>query len=104
MKRPAFLVLAGAACLLATSATPARTALAARTTATAVQPSHTGAATAVAAQTPAAQAKVAPEPDIVPKPVAMTAGRGWFSLTARTRIVVPAGQAAALAVARDLAR
>jgi hexosaminidase len=105
MKRPAFLVLAGAACLLVTSLTPARTALAARTTAIAIQPSPTGvpASRATAAQVPAAPAKVAPEPDIVPKPVAMTAGRGWFGLTSQTRIVVTGGQPAALAVARDLA-
>jgi hexosaminidase len=96
--RPAALVLVGVACLLTTSATPARTLLAANQTPVVVQPSHTG-----LAQAPVALAKVAPEPDIVPKPVTMTAGRGWFSVTARTRIVVPAGQAAALAVARDLA-
>lgn len=44
---------------------------------------------------------IAPEPQIVPAPARMTAGRGWFTLTARTAIV--ARSAAALAVARDLA-
>jgi hexosaminidase len=48
-------------------------------------------------------AKVAAEPLIVPKPASMTAGRGRYVLTSRTRIVVAAGPPPALAVARDLA-
>lgn len=42
-------------------------------------------------------------PSIVPKPVSMTLGHGVFTLTARTRIIVTPGSAAAVPVARDLA-
>src|SRR5215472_7536359 len=56
-----------------------------------------------AATPPAAPAAIAPKPQIVPEPVRVTAGRGRFTLTPRTRIVVPPGSAAALAVGRDLA-
>jgi len=61
--------------------------------------SHPPAATAP----PATTAAVAPKPKIVPEPVRVTAGRGRFTLTPRTRIVVPPGSASALAVGRDLA-
>jgi hexosaminidase len=52
---------------------------------------------------PATTAAIAPKPKIVPEPVRVTAGRGRFTLTPRTRIVVPPGSASALAVGRDLA-
>ncbi|HEY2579814.1 MAG TPA: beta-N-acetylhexosaminidase, partial [Streptosporangiaceae bacterium] len=92
MARPAAILVAGAACLLTTSATPL----------------HSGPVSDVAVHhhkaapaKPAVLAKIAPEPQIVPQPVSMTAGRGWFRLTRGTRIV--AGSAAVTAVASDLA-
>lgn len=56
-----------------------------------------------AANRPATTAAPAPKPQIVPEPVHVTAGRGRFALTPRTRIVVPPGSAPALTVGRDLA-
>ncbi len=57
-----------------------------------------------AAQAHAARAQATPAmPQIVPKPVSMTAGSGQFTVTAGTRIVVAAGSAAAQRVAQDLA-
>jgi hexosaminidase len=50
-----------------------------------------------------AQASAPASPQIVPKPVSMTAGGGTFTLTAGTRIVAVGGSPAAMAVARDLA-
>src|SRR5579875_2178770 len=43
-----------------------------------------------------------PVPQIVPKPVSMQVGDGWFTLTSRARIAVSGGPAAT-AVAQDLA-
>lgn len=43
-----------------------------------------------------------PVPQIVPKPVSMQVGDGWFTLTSRARIAVSGG-GQAVAVARDLA-
>jgi len=57
-----------------------------------------------AAQAHAARAQATPAmPQIVPKPVSMTAGSGQFTVTAGTRIVVAAGSAAAQRVAQALA-
>jgi len=94
--RPAAILVTGAACLLTTSATPVRTAPASHAISQPAAASRPAAAPAVAA-------RIAPQPQIIPKPVSMTAGRGWFTLTPRTRIVVAAGSAPVLAVARDLA-
>jgi hexosaminidase len=91
--RPAAILVAGATCLLTTSATPLRGDSSASVAA------HHHAAPATPAQ-PARPARIAPEPQVIPRPVSMTAGRGWFRLTRSTRIV--AGSAAVTAVAGDL--
>src|ERR1700722_13041071 len=71
--RPAAVLVAGAACLLTTSATPL----------------HGDLVSAVAAHhqvpaKPAEPAKIAPEPQVIPQPASMTAGRGWFRVGAST--------------------
>jgi hexosaminidase len=95
-KLPAVLLIAGA-CLLTAAAAPATAARATATRATATP------ATATTTSVTAAQAKATPEPEVIPKPVSMTPGHGWFTLTASTRIVVAAGPASTWTVARDLA-
>src|SRR5215475_13273653 len=55
---------------------------------------------------PSASADLAPPnpvPQVIPKPVALTAGQGTFTLAPTARIVVPPGSEAALPVAADLA-
>jgi hexosaminidase len=84
--RPAFIFSLAAATALTVSGAGAGTALAASSASQATQ----------------AQA-ISPMPQIVPKPVSLTAGSGQFALTAGTRIVVAGGSAAALPVAQDLA-
>jgi hexosaminidase len=83
---------AGLACLLAASACATGTAHPAPS-------GHPPPATTPTATT----AAIAPKPKIVPEPVRVSAGRGRFTLTPGTRIVVPPGSAPALAVGRDLA-
>jgi hexosaminidase len=84
-------MLAVAVCLLGTLST------AATADATTVPAQEAAAAIAPAAASATAM------PSIVPKPVSMTLESGRFTLTASTKIVVAAGSAAALPVARDLA-
>ena len=102
--RLAAVVAAGSACLLTASACGSaapRAAGHAAAASPAAGPAGTAPAKTPLAKTPLA--KIAPEPLIVPKPVRMTAGRGWLTLTRATRIVVAAGSAPSLAVAGDLA-
>jgi hexosaminidase len=93
--RPLAILLAGGACLLTTSASPVRPGSAASSAGSQSDLTRLAAA--------ALHAPVAPLPQIVPAPVAMTAGRGWFMLTRQARIVVPPGSSAAGPVARELA-
>jgi hexosaminidase len=90
---PVAVAAAGLACLLAASAC----ATGGGRPAPSREPSPMG-------TTPATTAAIAPKPQVVPEPVRMTAGRGRFTLTSQTRIVVTPGSTAALAVGRDLAR
>jgi hexosaminidase len=55
------------------------------------------------APAPADLAPASSVPQLVPKPVSMTLGRGGFTLNPTARIVVPSGSKAALPVAQDLA-
>jgi hexosaminidase len=97
ISRPLAVVLIAGACLITASAAPAlmdHGKPAAPKGAPAVKPSATFGV-------PAASGPLAPEPQIIPKPVSVTAGRGWFTLTAGTRIVAAPGPASV--VGEDLA-
>ena len=98
-----------AACLLTTSAAPAQIARLTGHAAPAGRAARDSAAHASSAAAPARPAAIAREPQIIPKPASMTAGRGRFTLTPTTRIVTGGqaargqGPSAAQAIGADLA-
>jgi hexosaminidase len=96
ISRPLAVVVIAAACLITASAAPALINHS-------KPPAHTASVPAAKApaRVPVTRGPLAPEPQIIPKPVSMTAGHGWFTLTASTRIVTTAGPAEA--IAEDLA-
>jgi len=100
-KLPAALLIAVAS--LATAAATPAPAQVVTHTATVTASAAAAASTRTATSATVTTAKVAARPQVIPKPVRMTSGRGWFTLTPGTRIVVQAGPASAWRVARDLA-